>query len=145
MYQLDFSRVGHKIEVIDFYTKWDSIGQAWHLWVTTDYMAPHLTPDFGRTVVFFHQQDKEKYFNPLQYKEKERPNLVEWNQVIFNHKENSVSFGLKGFWIFKKPILKFTGNIRYYGNKMYNKKVVIDHEEWYYDFGRDRLILVINK
>ncbi len=47
--------------------------------------------------------------------------------------------------MFKKPILKFKGNIRYYGNKIYDKKVVIDHEEWYYDFGRDRIILVINK
>lgn len=141
VYALDYSKTEHNVEIRDFYTKLDEDGTE-HLWVATDLFRETSRPELHRSIVLFHSDTKDSYFGSIGYQPQFCPRLVEHNEIEFNQKTQLVTFGKKGWWIFKKPILELPVG-RYYGDHTFNKKVKIDSDNIYFDLVRDRINLVL--
>ncbi len=126
------------IKLLDFYTKKDEKDHT-HLWVVCDAVKDAPRPDPIHTIVLF-LGGKDGLWFKKQYPEGQEPKLVDWNQVVFNPKTNSIEFGKQG--MMRKPLMTLPVT-RFWGKNKPAKKVVIPNDNWFFDFSVDHINLII--
>lgn len=126
------------IKLQDFYVKRDDKDR-FHLWVVCDAVKDAPRPDPIHTIVQFFG-GKDKTWFGKQYPQGQEPKLVEWNQVVYNPKNNCIEFGKQG--MLKRPYM-YIPVTRVWGKDKPTKKVMIPNDNWFFDYTVNHINLIV--